>query len=127
MAPCIRIRLARFGRRNSPLYNIVVAKSRSRRDGKPIEVLGTYNPIPRPINPSSLIPPKEDLPVKLVKDIELDFEKSKYWIGVGAQPSKTVIRLFQKAGILGEEWSSFDKNKKILNSKQVVPPRNVIE
>ncbi|KAL8963839.1 MAG: hypothetical protein Q9183_004913, partial [Haloplaca sp. 2 TL-2023] len=43
----LKIRLARFGRRNAPFYNIVVAQARTARNSKPLEVLGTYDPIPK--------------------------------------------------------------------------------
>lgn len=87
----VRIRLARFGRVNSPLYNIVVARSHKARDAKPIEVLGTYNPVPKPLKKSEV--KKGVIPTK---EVALDFDRAKYWIGVGAQPSDTVVRLFQK-------------------------------
>ncbi|CAI1768004.1 hypothetical protein SEUBUCD646_0P02670 [Saccharomyces eubayanus] len=95
----VRIRLARFGRKNSPVYNIVVANSRKARDAKPIEILGTYVPIPNPLTKREV-----KRGVVPVKDIKLDFDRTKYWIGVGAQPSETVTKLLQKAGILDSAW-----------------------
>ncbi|EDO17503.1 hypothetical protein Kpol_1058p40 [Vanderwaltozyma polyspora DSM 70294] len=111
----VRIRLARFGRKNTPLYNVVVSNAHKARDSKPIEVLGTYNPVPRKVT---------DLGPKpmLVKDVELDFDRSKYWIGVGAQPSDTVIRLFKKCGILDEHWG-----QKYVERKVVLPRKEVQE
>ncbi|PHH77137.1 hypothetical protein CDD80_905 [Ophiocordyceps camponoti-rufipedis] len=88
----LRIRLARFGRRNAPFYNIVVAHARTARNSRPLEVLGTYDPIPRP-DPYG---PKN----KLHKDIKLDMDRAKYWIGVGAQPSDTAWRLLALLGLL---------------------------
>lgn len=95
----IRIRLARFGRKHSPLYNIVVAKKGAARDSLPIEVLGTYNP-----NPVALTPEEKAVGTKTFKDVNLDFNRSKYWIGVGADVSDRVTFLFKKAGLLPEVW-----------------------
>lgn len=95
----IRIRLARFGRKHQPLYNIVVANRRSARDSLPIEVLGTYNPIPVPLTPE-----ERAKGVKPYKHIELDFDRSKYWIGVGAELSDRASFLFKRAGLLPENW-----------------------
>ncbi|ODV82106.1 ribosomal protein S16 [Suhomyces tanzawaensis NRRL Y-17324] len=95
----LRIRLARFGRKHQPLYNIVVAKKGSARDSLPIEVLGTYNPVPVPLTPE-----EKAAGVKAFKDIQLDFNRSKYWVGVGADVSERVTFLFKKAGLLPETW-----------------------
>lgn len=95
----VRIRLARFGRKHSPVYNIVVANAHKATHRKPIEVIGTYNPIPTPLTNEEI--KKGVLPIK---NIELDFQRTKYWIGVGAQPSETVTRLLKKCGILDERW-----------------------
>ncbi|AEO64854.1 09d6a77f-3dd2-4d69-aeda-af074dadbafb [Thermothielavioides terrestris] len=88
----VKIRLARFGRTNAPFYNIVVAQARSARNSRPIEVIGTYDPIPKkdPYDESG----------KLHKDIKLDTTRAKYWIGVGAQPTDPVWRLLSMLGIL---------------------------
>ncbi|KEZ39339.1 hypothetical protein SAPIO_CDS10030 [Scedosporium apiospermum] len=88
----VRIRLARFGRRNKPFYNIVVAQSRSARNSKPMEVIGTYDPIPKL--------DAYDNSGKFHKDIKLDVVRARYWIGVGAQPSDTAWRILSMAGIL---------------------------
>ncbi|KAI0138292.1 ribosomal protein S16 domain-containing protein [Pestalotiopsis sp. NC0098] len=88
----IKIRLARFGRRNAPLYNIVVAQARSARNSKPLEVIGTYDPMPK-------ADPYDDSG-RLHKDIKLDILRAKYWLGVGAQPSDTMWRLMSMVGIL---------------------------
>ncbi|KAH8662445.1 ribosomal protein S16 domain-containing protein [Xylariales sp. PMI_506] len=81
----IKIRLARFGRRNAPLYNIVVAHARTARNSKPLEVIGTYDPLPKadPYDNSG----------RLHKDIKVDLLRAKYWLGVGAQPTDTMWRL----------------------------------
>ncbi|KAK6458427.1 ribosomal protein S16 domain-containing protein [Scheffersomyces xylosifermentans] len=99
MSSPIRIRLARFGRKHSPLYNIVVANRGKARDSLPIEVLGTYNP-----NPVPLTPQEKAQGTKPFKHIELDFDRSKYWLGVGAEVSDRVSFLFKKAGLLPEQW-----------------------
>lgn len=81
----VRIRLARHGRRNLPFYHIVVANARTGRNSKPIEKIGTYNPIP------------DGSGNKL---INLNFERAKYWLTVGAQPSETVEKLLVKADLM---------------------------
>ncbi|KAL1967628.1 hypothetical protein VTN77DRAFT_2885 [Rasamsonia byssochlamydoides] len=93
----VRIRLSRFGNRHQPFYNIVVAQARSARDSKPLEVIGTYNPIPqKPTNLSD----EEARVAKPYKEITLDRSRAKYWLGVGAQPSDTVWRLLSMVGLL---------------------------
>ena len=76
-----RIRLARIGSKKNPVYRVVVADSRSPRDGKFIEIIGRYNP---QANPSL---------------IELDEAKIRDWMSKGAQPSETVRRLLKAKGI----------------------------
>jgi small subunit ribosomal protein S16 len=76
-----RNRLARVGSKKNPVYRVVVADSRSPRDGKFIEIVGRYNPQPDP----SLI--------------ELDEAKLRDWISKGAQPSESVRRLMKAKGI----------------------------
>lgn len=74
-------------------------KYRSGRNKLPIEVIGTYNPVPEPLTKE-----QRESGMKPVKDIQLDFNRSRYWIGVGAQPTDVVARLFRKAGLLHPEW-----------------------
>lgn len=93
----LRIRLARFGTKHSPVYNIVVAQAKSARDKRPMEVLGTYNPIPQtPVasadTPEFLANGEKFVP-KRFKDIRLDSSRTKYWLGVGAQPTEPVAKL----------------------------------
>jgi len=76
-----KIRLKRMGAKRNPFYRVVVADSRSPRDGRFIEEIGTYNPTKDPAI------------------IDIDAEKALKWIGTGAQPSDTVKSLFKKAGI----------------------------
>eukprot|EP00835_Amoeboradix_gromovi_P004958 NODE_424_length_8864_cov_0.190188.p7 type:complete len:126 gc:universal NODE_424_length_8864_cov_0.190188:4161-4538(+) len=79
----VRLRLARVGGKGN-LYRIVASYIRSRRDGKHIEKLGTYDPVP-----------KDE-----IKCVNLKVDRVKYWIGNGAQPSKAVSRLLSLAGLL---------------------------
>jgi small subunit ribosomal protein S16 len=79
----VRMRLARVGSKKNPIYRVVVADSRSPRDGKFIEIVGRYNPQTEP----SLI--------------ELDEPKVKDWLAKGAQPSDAVSRLLKAAGVGG--------------------------
>ena len=78
----VRIRLRRVGRKNAPAYRIVVADSRSPRDGRFIEIIGQYQPR------------------MTDKAIQLNAERANYWLDVGAQPSDTVRSLLRKAGVL---------------------------
>ncbi|KAK3396697.1 ribosomal protein S16 domain-containing protein [Sordaria brevicollis] len=88
----LKLRLARFGRTNAPFYNIVVAHARTARNSKPLEVIGTYDPIPKKDT--------YDTTGAMHKDIKLDTTRAKYWIGVGAQPTETVWRLLSYVNIL---------------------------
>jgi small subunit ribosomal protein S16 len=78
-----RIRLRRVGRKGLPLYRIVVADQEAPRDGRFIEILGTYNP-------------KGETAADKVK---VDAEKARQWIAKGATPSDTVQSLLKKAGV----------------------------
>ncbi|KAH7091663.1 ribosomal protein S16 domain-containing protein [Paraphoma chrysanthemicola] len=89
----LRIRLARFGKKHAPFYNIVVAHARTARNSRPLEVLGTYDPKPQPPRPG-------DTHGRSWKDIKLDLSRARYWVGVGAQPSDTAWRLLSMVGIL---------------------------
>ncbi len=78
----VKIRLRRMGAKKNPFYRIVVADSRSPRDGRCIEEIGTYNPLANPA------------------EINLDVEKAQTWVKNGAQPTDTVRGLLKKAGAL---------------------------
>ena len=80
-----KIRLKRLGKIRAPYYRIVVADSRSRRDGKVIEEIGKYHPTEEP----SLI--------------EVSSERAQYWLGVGAQPTDQVLALLKVTG----DWQKF--------------------
>jgi len=75
----VRIRMKRVGAKNSPFFRIVVADSRSPRDGKFIEEIGTYQPLKKGDN------------------VKLDLERAKYWVSKGAQPSDTVASFLKNA------------------------------
>ena len=79
----LKIRLARAGAKKRPYYRIVVADSKSPRDGRYIEKIGTYDPLL----------PKGSERVKLVED------RVKHWLGVGAQPTDRVLRFLDAAGL----------------------------
>jgi small subunit ribosomal protein S16 len=77
-----KIRLTRLGDKKSPFYRIIVADSRAPRDGKFIDILGTYNPL---VNPA---------------EIKINEEKAKYWLSKGAQLTDTVRDIFTNNGII---------------------------
>jgi small subunit ribosomal protein S16 len=77
----VKIRLRRMGAKKAPFYRLVVADSRSPRDGRFIEEIGYYNPTTEPTT------------------IKIDEEKAAQWVKNGAQPSDIVKRLFDRAGI----------------------------
>ncbi len=78
----LKIRLTRMGDKKSPFYRINVADSRSPRDGRFVDQIGTYNPIANPA------------------EIKIDADKAKDWIAKGAQPTETVRDLLANAGII---------------------------
>lgn len=75
----VRIRLTRLGAKKRPFYRVVVADSRSPRDGRFIEQVGYYDPMKDPF------------------DLKLDLDRIDHWVGQGASPSDTVARLITKA------------------------------
>jgi small subunit ribosomal protein S16 len=75
----VKIRLKRMGAKNAPVYRIVVADSRSPRDGKFIEEIGTYQPVQK------------------TNKVHLDLERAEHWLAKGAQPSETVASFIRKA------------------------------
>jgi small subunit ribosomal protein S16 len=80
----VKIRLRRTGKTKQPNYRVVVADSRSPRDGTFIEIIGHYNPIRQP------------------KVLEINGDRARYWLGVGAQPTETVAGLLKRASVLDE-------------------------
>ncbi|MCK1798832.1 30S ribosomal protein S16 [Streptomyces sp. XM4193] len=81
----VKIKLKRLGKIRSPHYRIIIADSRTRRDGRAIEEIGLYHPVQ---NPSR---------------IEVDSERVQYWLGVGAQPTEPVQAILKVTG----DWQKF--------------------
>jgi small subunit ribosomal protein S16 len=81
----VKIKLKRLGKIRAPHYRIVVADSRTRRDGRAIEEIGLYHPVQ---NPSR---------------IEVDADRVAYWLSVGAQPTEPVLAILKKTG----DWQKF--------------------
>ena len=86
----VKLRLQRFGSKKNPFYRIIATESGNPRDGRFIEIIGTYNP---------LVDPAE---------VKIDEEKTLAWLNNGAQPSDTVRNLFSKKGIM----TKFTESKK---------------
>lgn len=78
----VKLRLARHGRKGRPFYHIIAADSRSPRDGRFLEKLGTYDPLTNPAT------------------IEINFDRAMYWLMVGAQPTPTTRRILSYRGLL---------------------------
>ena len=78
----VKIRLTRLGDNKTPFYRVIVADSRSPRDGRFIDTIGTYNPLTDPA------------------EIKIDAEKAKKWLSSGAQPTETAKSLLVKSGII---------------------------
>lgn len=81
----VKIRLRRTGKTKQPHYRVVIADSRSPRDGRFIEIIGYYSPTQQP------------------KVLHIKADRARYWLGVGAQPSDTVVYLLKKEGIMDEQ------------------------
>jgi len=75
------IRLSRVGKKKQPFYRVVVIDRRKARDGRFVEVVGTYNPLKNP------------------PDVQLDADRVKHWLGHGAQPSNTVRSFIRRQKI----------------------------
>jgi small subunit ribosomal protein S16 len=100
----VRIRLRRVGKRKQPIYRVVVADSRSPRDGRFIEVIGQYRPLSDP------------------SDISIDADKALDWLRKGARPSESVTALLKRTGI----WSTYVADKgpppKRVKRRKAAPP-----
>ncbi|MBL8931799.1 MAG: 30S ribosomal protein S16 [Kineosporiaceae bacterium] len=81
----VKIRLKRMGKIRAPYYRIVVADSRTKRDGRAIEEIGKYHPTTEP------------------STIDLDSARAQYWLGVGAQPTEQVLAILKVTG----DWQKF--------------------
>lgn len=92
----VKIRLTRMGDKKSPFYRIVVADSRKSRDGKYIDLLGTFNPLTQP------------------EEIKVNLEKANEWLKNGAQPTETARALLVKANVVFPE-----KKVKVKKEKKV--------
>ena len=88
----VKIRLTRMGAKKKPMYRIVASDSRSPRDGKYIELIGTYNPNTNPA------------------DVKIDKEVAKKWLSNGAQPTDTARNLLSKVGVMKEFAESKKEN-----------------
>ncbi|KAF9787245.1 ribosomal protein S16 domain-containing protein [Thelephora terrestris] len=90
----VRLRLAVHGLRNNRILHLVAVDQRKRRNAKPIELLGIYTPRVEPNSPH--------------KSVEWSVDRIKYWLGVGAQPSDSVVKLLTKGKVIppGSKWHS---------------------
>jgi len=96
----VKIRLARRGRKRLAIYDIVVAHSRSPRDGKFIEKIGTFNPNATP------------------ESIVLDIDRALYWVMVGAQPTDTTRRILSVEGVMLKKHLQVGVNKGAITQEQ---------
>ena len=97
----VKIRLKRLGKIRAPYYRIVVADSRTKRDGRVIEEIGKYHPTEEP------------------SYIEVDSERAQYWLGVGAQPSPQVEAILKLTG----DWGKFKGDKNAKSTVRVKEPK----
>jgi small subunit ribosomal protein S16 len=97
----VKIRLKRHGKIRAPYYRIVVADSRTKRDGRVIEEIGKYHPTQ---NPSF---------------IEVDSDRAQYWLSVGAQPTEQVAAILKLTG----DWGKFKGDKNAVSTVQVAEPK----
>ncbi|MFN3948192.1 30S ribosomal protein S16 [Microbacterium sp.] len=93
----VKIRLKRLGKIRAPYYRIVVADSRTKRDGRVIEEIGKYHPTEEP------------------SFIEVDSERAQYWLSVGAQPTEQVAAILKLTG----DWGKFKGDKNAVSTVKV--------
>jgi small subunit ribosomal protein S16 len=93
----VKIRLKRLGKIRAPYYRVVVADSRTKRDGRVIEEIGQYHPTEHP------------------SVIKIDSDRAQYWLGVGAQPTEQVAALLKLTG----DWGRFKGDKDAKSTVQV--------
>ena len=93
----VKIRLKRLGKIRAPYYRIVVADSRTKRDGRVIEEIGKYHPTEEP------------------SFIEVNSERAQYWLSVGAQPTEQVLALLKLSG----DWGKFKGDKNAVSTIKV--------
>jgi small subunit ribosomal protein S16 len=101
----VKIRLKRLGKIRAPYYRIVVADSKTKRDGRVIEEIGKYHPTEEP------------------SFIEINSERAQYWLGVGAQPTEQVAVLLKLSG----DWGIFKGEKGAKSTVRVAEPKPVFE
>jgi small subunit ribosomal protein S16 len=97
----VKIRLKRLGKIRAPYYRIVVADSRTKRDGRVIEEIGKYHPTEEP------------------SFIEVDSERAQYWLSVGAQPTEQVAAILKITG----DWGIFKGDKDAKSTLKVAEPK----
>ena len=100
-----KIRLKRLGKIRAPYYRIVVADSRTKRDGRVIEEIGKYHPTEEP------------------SFIEVDSDRAQYWLSVGAQPTEQVAALLKLTG----DWGKFKGDKDAVSTVRVKEPKAAFE
>ncbi|WP_395242879.1 30S ribosomal protein S16 [Agromyces sp. MMS24-K17] len=101
----VKIRLKRLGKIRAPYYRIVVADSRTKRDGRVIEEIGKYHPTEEP------------------SFIEVDSERAQYWLSVGAQPTEQVQAILKLTG----DWGTFKGQKGATNTVKTAEPKAAFE
>ncbi|HEX8731349.1 MAG TPA: 30S ribosomal protein S16 [Ktedonobacterales bacterium] len=89
----VKIRLMRVGMKGAPSYRVVVADANSPRDGRIIENIGWYNPLTEP------------------SSINIDVERAKHWLSVGAQPTDSARSLLERAGVLARAEAAAEAKK----------------
>ena len=97
----VKIRLKRLGKIRAPYYRIVVADSRTKRDGRVIEEIGKYHPTEEP------------------SFIEVDSERAQHWLSVGAQPTEQVRAILKLTG----DWGRFKGDKDAVSTVKVAEPK----
>ncbi|MEJ6619418.1 MAG: 30S ribosomal protein S16 [Pontimonas sp.] len=97
----VKIRLKRMGKVHAPYYRIVVADSRTKRDGRAIEEIGKYHPTQQP------------------SVIEVNSERAQYWLSVGAQPTEQVMALLKLTG----DWGQFKGDKNAKSTVKTAEPK----
>ena len=101
----VKIRLKRLGKIRAPYYRIVVADSRTKRDGRVIEEIGKYHPTEQP------------------SFIEVDSERAQYWLGVGAQPTEQVLAILKLTG----DWGKFKGDANAVSTVKVKEEKAAFE
>ena len=101
----VKIRLKRLGKIRAPYYRVVVADSRTKRDGRVIEEIGKYHPTEEP------------------SVIEINSDRAQYWLGVGAQPTEQVAALLKLTG----DWGKFKGEGDTESKVKVAEPKQAFE